>query len=114
MTRTRYISIAISLALAACGHEGKSVGDSCPDLPLYRYVYDADAGTWNRIVFTGDASQPLSDAAAADITKAEEHCITPAGNARTINIPSGGGAGGSSGAGGRKGTGGAPSDAGVK
>jgi hypothetical protein len=113
VTRTRYIAIAVSFALAACGHEGKSAGDSCPDLPLYRYVYDADAGTWTRVVFTGDASHPLSDDAAADITEAEEHCITPPGNARSINsIPSG--AGGSRGTGGSTGTGGARSDAGVK
>ena len=110
MTSKRYIAAAFSCALTACGPDGRSVGDSCPDLPLYRFVYDHDAGTWTRILVTAsDASEPVSGSAAEDIAKAEAHCITGAGTAESINSSRPPGSGGS----GSTGTGGAPSDAGV-
>jgi hypothetical protein len=66
----------------ACGPDAQSIGDSCPDLPLYRLVFDEDTATWKRVPVTSpDGGSPLGADDQATIAKAEAHCLTPAGNA---------------------------------
>ena len=80
---------SVPLAFAACGPAARSVGDSCPDLPLYRYVFDESTKQWTRVrVETGDASTPLTDAEVTAIAKAEQsdpNCITGGGAANSIS-----------------------------
>jgi hypothetical protein len=54
------------------------VGDTCPDLPLYRFDLDKKTGELTRVK-ANDAG--LDPAEIAKIQSAEEHCVTPAGNA---------------------------------
>ena len=111
MTSKRYIAIAFFFALAGCGPEGKSLGDTpeCPEQPLYRYEYDTTTNAWKRIDVTSDAGETISGSAAEDIAKAEGNCLTGPGSAQSIESSSGSGSGGS----GSSGTGGASGDAGV-
>jgi len=69
---------AVLLGAAACGPDGRSVGDTCPDLPLYRFDLDKKTGELTRVK-ANDAG--LDPAEIAKIQSAEEHCVTPAGNA---------------------------------
>ena len=78
------LAAIVSLAVGACGPDGSSIGDACPDLPLYRWEYDGGAKVWTRIHLDGDASRPLTDDELAAIGEAEKHCITPAGTATTL------------------------------
>ena len=122
MTSERYIAVAFSLALAACGPDGRSIGDipACPEQPLYTAVYDPATKTWTRYLVTAsDASVPVSGSAAEDIAAAEGNCITGAGHAESIDTSGGSsggkGSGGAGGSGGSStgGTGGASRDAGA-
>jgi len=99
-------AVSLPVALAACGPDGRSVGDSCPDLPLYRYVFDTSTKTWTRIhLDPGDAGEPLTDAEVSAIAKAEQQgCITGGGNADTLSATPGDGS--------TSGTGGGLADAG--
>jgi hypothetical protein len=71
---------ATLLGAAACGPDGRSVGDECPDLPLYRFVYDGTTDTWKPVTID-DAGAPLSADALARIQAAAQQCVTPAGHA---------------------------------
>ncbi|HEX3596914.1 MAG TPA: hypothetical protein VHU80_17515 [Polyangiaceae bacterium] len=76
---------SLPIAVVACGPDARSVGDSCPDLPLYRYVFDADTKTWIRVqVDSADGGVPLTDAQVSAIRRAEQSCVTKAGNANSI------------------------------
>ena len=78
------LAASVSLALGACGPDGRSIGDACPDLPLYQWVYDGGAKMWTRVHREGDAGRPLTSDELATIAKAEQNCITPPGNATTL------------------------------
>src|SRR5205814_3282679 len=70
------------LGAAACGPDARSVGDSCPDLPLYRFIHDDKTDTWRRVTLTDvDGGEPLGADDLAKIRAAEAHCVTPAGTA---------------------------------
>jgi hypothetical protein len=89
------VLVSVPGAMVACGPDGRSVGSSCPDLPLYRSVYDPDTKTWVRVhLESADASRPLNDAEVQAIATAEqEGCITPVGSANSITeTPGDGGA----------------------
>ncbi len=79
------LTACVSLAVSACGPEGRSMGDACPDLPLYQWEYDGSVKVWTRIHFEGDAGRPLTIDQLAAIEKAQQHCITPPGNATTLS-----------------------------
>ena len=116
MTSRRYIGVAFSLALAGCGPDGRSIGDTpeCPEQPLYTSVYDPATKTWTRYLVTAsDAAVPVSGSAAEDIAAAEGNCITGAGHAESIESSRSGSGAGGSGSGGSSGTGGASRDAGA-
>ena len=72
------------LAVAACGPAGASIGDACPDQPLYQWEYDASAKVWTRVHPLDGGSEPLSSDQLAAIAAADQHCLTPAGNATTL------------------------------
>ena len=78
------LAATIPLAVVACGPDGRSLGDACPDLPLYQWQYDAGAKAWTRVHLEGDGGRPLTSAELQAIAEAEQHCITPAGNATTL------------------------------
>lgn len=78
------LAASVSLAVSACGPDGRSIGDACPDLPLYQWEYDGSVKEWTRIHREGDAGRPLTSDELAAIAKAEQHCITPAGKATTL------------------------------
>jgi hypothetical protein len=79
------LAASVSLALGACGPDGRSIGDACADLPLYQWEYDGSVKMWTRIHLQGDASRPLTDDELAAIAQAEkQHCITAPGNATTL------------------------------
>jgi hypothetical protein len=79
------LAASVSLAVAACGPDGRSIGDACPDLPLYQWQYDAGVKAWTRIHLEGDGGRPLTGDELAAIAEAEQkHCITPPGNATTL------------------------------
>ncbi len=90
----RQATIVLSISLlagmvTACGEDGQSLGDSeCPAQPLYHYEYDPSTDTWSRV---GPDGKPLSAADEKKIADAESgnatgpRCLTPAGNARTID-----------------------------
>ena len=78
------LAASVLLAVSACGPDGRSVGDACPDLPLYQWEYDGSVKAWARIHREGDAGRPLTIDELAAIAKAEQQCITPGGNATTL------------------------------
>jgi hypothetical protein len=84
--RAVFLAIAASLpfALLACGPAGASIGDACPDQPLYKWEYDGSTKAWTR-VHVGDGGEPLSDDELTAIAQANQHCLTPAGNATTLS-----------------------------
>jgi hypothetical protein len=79
-------ALGVAFALWGCGPDGKSLGDipQCSDQPLYRYVFDDDTKTWVRVSVADDGGAPVDQDA---IAKAEVHCITPAGNATSMDVP---------------------------
>lgn len=86
MRRAAVLVFAASLpfALLACGPAGASIGDACPDQPLYTWEYDASTEAWTR-VHVGDGGQPLSADELAAVAAADKHCLTPAGSAATLS-----------------------------
>ena len=47
-------AVALCLGLPACGPDGVDVGDKCPDVPLYKYVFDEDTDQWVRVSVIDD------------------------------------------------------------
>ena len=82
-------SAFLVVAATACGPDTRSFGDACPDVPLYRLVYDGKQGAWTRVpVGSPDGGSPLGAADLAKIAAAEAHCVTPAGAATGGNVAS--------------------------
>ena len=78
------LAASVSVALFGCGPDGRSIGDACPDLPLYQWEYEGGAKVWTRVHLEGDASRPLTSDELAAIAAADQHCTTPAGKATTL------------------------------
>jgi len=78
------LAASASLALVACGPDGRSVGDACPDVPLYKWEYDGSAKAWTRVHWEGDAGRPLTSDELEASAQAETHCITSPGHATTL------------------------------
>ena len=78
------LAASVTFALCACGPEGSSIGDACPDLPLYQWEYDGSAKAWTRVHLEDGGGRPLTSDELSAISQAEQHCITPAGKATTL------------------------------
>jgi hypothetical protein len=73
----------------ACGEEPQSVVGHCEDIPLYRNVYDHDAGAWTRVGPDGGAlSAEENERIDAELNRTGGRCLTPIGPTTKGGSPS--------------------------
>jgi hypothetical protein len=67
------VAALLFFAATACGPEGRSLGDACPNLPLYRFEFDKNTGTWKRLPPSSrEGGDPLGASDLAKIAAADE------------------------------------------
>jgi hypothetical protein len=83
-----FVAALVCSAAIGCSEDEQSLGNECPNLPLYHYAYDSASAKWQLVLADGGA---LSAADLAALKTAQEgtakqagRCLTPQGAAQTL------------------------------